>query len=118
MRKLKLSFYFFTAMLMAGCSGDAVEVIDLNRVLDVMVTTLDQTQTKMGAAANSEVDEATKSKALAEFNTIFTDNLNAAKIYSQPLATTENGDASFSGFVDKKQYPWRSDGFVRNLFRP
>jgi hypothetical protein len=112
----------FTAML--GCSDSTeVNVIDLNKVLDVMIETLDQMPAVTGANAvtpvsdtgfiktalndgSSEspaVDEATKEKYMQEFNARYTENLNKAQFYPQPLATEVKNDGSFSGFVDANQ---------------
>jgi hypothetical protein len=92
-------------VVVAACSSEPeVEVIDLDKVLDVTMNTMDQVQARTVApVAGQPVDEAAKQKHLDEFNTQLTQNLNAAKIYSQPLATEVKRDGSFEGFVDTNQ---------------
>ena len=92
-------------VMVAACSSEPeVEVIDLDKVLDVTMNTMDQMQGKMVVPSEGQaVDEATKQQHLDKFNTLFTQNLNNAKIYSKPLATTVKSDGSFEGFVDANQ---------------
>lgn len=104
-------------VVIAACSGEPeVELIDLDKVLDVTMNTMDQVKTETAAPiAGQPVDEATKQKQLDEFNTLFTQNLNNAKIYSQPLATEVKRDGSFEGFVDANQ-DLKQDSGEKKLF--
>jgi hypothetical protein len=103
-------------ILLAGCSSDSVEVVDLNRVLDVMADTLDQTQAKMGSEfeGNSE-DPVVRQEYMEQFNVLYAENLNAAKLMSTPVGTSVQSDGSISGFNDPNQN-MTMDGSERQIF--
>lgn len=107
-----LAFAAFIIFL-AGCSdsNEPSEVIDLNKVLDVMVSTLDQMQAKMGGeAGGTQPDQAAREKFMQEFNVQYALNLNEAKLLSKPLGTAVQKDGSISGFVDPNQNMQRDSG--------
>ncbi len=117
MQFIKVASLSALLVVVAACSSEPeVEVIDLDKVLDVTMNTMDQMQAKTVAPiAGQPVDEATKQKQLDEFNTMLTQNLNNAKIYSQPLATEVKRDGSFEGFIDANQ-DMKQDSSENKLF--
>jgi hypothetical protein len=116
---MKIKTMFFAGaltVLLSGCSNESVEVVDLNRVLDVMVDTLDQTQAKMGSEfqGNSE-DPEVRQQFMDNFNVLYAENLNAAKLMSQPIGTSVQSDGSISGFIDPNQN-MTMDGSEKQIF--
>jgi len=101
MQKLKLFIVAIAALVVASCGGPKVEVINLNKVLDVMVATLNtlkkenKTEKKPEAATAEE-----KKKFMETFNERYITDLNNAKLMSKPLATRVNADGSITGFED------------------
>lgn len=97
---------------MVGCSGSQpVEVVDLNKVLDVMVTTLDQTQAKMGSEFQGKSeDPAIREEFMQTFNKQYAINLNQAKLMSTPIGTEVKSDGSISGFMDPNKNMARDAG--------
>jgi len=99
---MKNSLITLLLLTLAACSGSTpVEVVDLNKVLDVMVTTLDQEQAKMGSEFQGKSeDPAAREEFMTRFNVKYAENLNKAKLMSQPIGTSVNKDGSISGFID------------------
>ena len=102
MIKLKLVLLAFVSILIAGCgSSPKVEVVNLNKVLDVMMSTLDKMKKEKGDKKSA--DKATKEekdKFMKEFNTLYAIALNKAKITSKPIGTVVNTDGSITGYAD------------------
>ncbi len=99
------------ALVLSACSSSTTEIIDLNRVLDVMVDTFDQMEGRaQGDALSETADEAAQQQWMQEFNTAYAGNLNAAQIYSKPLGTEVLADGSISGIVDDNQNMIRDNG--------
>ncbi len=102
MIKLKLALLVFVSLLIAGCgSSPKVEVVDLNKVLDIMMSTLDKMKKAKGDKKSA--DKATKEekdKFMKEFNTLYAIELNKAKITSKPIGTVVNADGSITGYAD------------------
>lgn len=104
MLRLKRFFSAFVIVVLAGCSGPAAEVIDLNRVLDIMAKTFENME--IGSSGQTSIDAkdtATQSKYMAEFNQQFAVNLNDAKLVSHPIETMLNEDGSVTGFHDENR---------------
>jgi len=92
--------------LNVGCAPD-VEVIDLNRVLDVFQETLDEVdgedKSSVDSSAIAEVQEgqdAEGEKQKAEFLGAFANNLNEAKLISSPIGVKFAPDGALHGFKD------------------
>ena len=119
MNKVKLLSIGLVIMLLSACGGgQRVEVIDLNKVLDVMVTTLKEMDAKSNGAKVDPKDTAAKAKYMEDFNKLFATKLNAAKVYSQPIGTQVEKEGSIMGFLDKnKNMKYELGNGDRRLFR-
>ena len=100
MRKLKILSLVLTMILLLSCGGQTVEVIDLNKALDVTVATLDQMNASRSGVEVQSTDKQAKEIFLKEFNTKYAENLNNAKLTQNPLGTTVNPDGSVTAFND------------------
>ena len=103
-----------------GCGSDeVVEVIDLNRVLDVMTATLDELKNTpvKDADINAEGAEtkALPKEDIALFLSHFEKNLNAAKLLSTPIGTSMSKSGTITGFTDQDKNGVR-DGSDKLLF--
>ena len=106
-----------------GCGSDeVVEVIDLNRVLDVMTATLDELKSTPveGVEKNAEGTETTATKTLAKedialFLRQFEKDLNAAKLLSTPIGAGMSKSGAITGFTDQDKNGIR-DGSDKLLF--
>lgn len=118
MKSLKVSVLSMLLFVLAGCGGGGnVEVIDLNRVLDVMVSTLDSMQAPMGSKKADDGQETPEKAAfMTEFNGNFAADLNAAKLMSQPIGTEVNADGSITGFTDANKN-MMLDGSDKKVFK-
>jgi hypothetical protein len=120
--------------LLTGCAQtEPVEVIDLNRVLDILVQVLDDSaggaaeQTQLTATnetdgaetgAEAEVvpvpEDPTKTKA---FLNRYASALNAANLIQSPIGVHIKDDGSIEGFVDSNQNMVREADDEPHLFR-
>ena len=101
MLRIKGFFSVFLIIVLTGCGGQEAEVVDLNRVLDIMGKTMDSME--VGTTGQTKIDtkdSATQSKYMTEFNNRFAVNLNDAKLASHPIETVINPDGSVTGFKD------------------
>jgi hypothetical protein len=89
--------------MLSACGGQRVEVINLNRVLDVMKSTLKEMDAKGGGAKIDPKDTAAVQKYMNDFNTAFAKNLNAAKLMKTPIGTKVEREGSILGFTDKNK---------------
>ncbi|CAM2010482.1 hypothetical protein [Acanthopleuribacter pedis] len=106
----KWRFPLLTACLLfaSACSTTQVEVIDLNKVLDVMTATIDSfaDQKVEGAEEGANAEEVLAAAASdnqvvsSEFLATYTKNLNEAKVMSTPVGTLMRPDGAIEGFQD------------------
>ena len=125
MRHAIVPFCVVMLALVGGCSSSSVEVVDLNKVLDIFsatLTELDGTKTadvtakaddakagdaKAGDEANKAVvgievvDEEDKDKT-ASFVKLFQTKLNAAKLVSSPITVKIEESGIINGFANNK----------------
>ena len=119
---LLLAGLLFVTLSMGCGSDEVVEVIDLNRVLDVMTATLDELKSTPveGVDKNAEGTETTATKTLAKedialFLRQFEKNLNAAKLLSTPIGAGMSKSGAITGFTDQDKNGIR-DGSDKLLF--
>ena len=116
--KMRHTIPFCLAMLalVAGCSSSVtVDVIDLNKVLDIFSKTLTELDGQKPADVNAEaggnvkaqavvgieaVDEEDKEKT-ESFVKLFRTKLNAAKLVSTPIGVKIEDSGVINGFADK-----------------
>ncbi len=117
MRHLRFLLCLTILTTICGCQSALVEVIDLNKVLDLFQATLTELDGEEAAAAKvngadaevetaeqevvgievvNEVDEAKKK----EFLNLFITKLNAAKLVSTPIGVIMHESGAIIGFVD------------------
>ena len=115
MKHLKFLLCLGLLTTICGCQSTAVDVIDLNKVLDEFQATLTELDGKEAAAAKAdgedaeaeeqeivgievvkEEDDAKKEKFLS----LFTTKLNAAKLISKPIGVTLHESGTINGFAD------------------
>lgn len=101
-----LGLIFLT--LMSGCQSTSVNVVDLNKVLDIFQATLTELDAKGGAAEAKEkavvdqiepVKEEDKAKE-EQFLTLFRAKLNAAKVSKIHVGVVMTPAGVFQGFAD------------------
>lgn len=115
-------------LLAGGCSEDntdvKVEVIDLNRVLDIMTRTMDQMKNEKvegvpqaGQSFTPLTPAPGDEEKIGTFLGAFLDNLNNAnpKLMSQPIAALLQPDGSIIGFTDENRN-FTIDGPDKKLF--
>lgn len=108
MKKWSLPLLTACFLFTSACSTAHVEVIDLNKVLDVMIATIDQLADNKveGADENANAEEvlaaadADNSAVSGEFLTTYTKNLNDAKVMTKPVGTVMRSDGAIEGFQD------------------
>lgn len=92
-----------TALLITGCGQPPVEVIDLNRVLDIMTDVLDeQSAADMDPSSTPVATERDLAKEKA-FSETFAQRLNDANLLSQPIGVQIDESAQVIGFEDNNQ---------------
>jgi len=115
MKKVKLLLCLGLLTAICGCQSVSVDVVDLNKVLDLFqesLTELDgeqlaeakadgadgetQEQGVVGIEAVDVEDDAKKE----EFLTVFRTKLNAAKLVAKPIGAVFHESGSVNGFVD------------------
>ncbi|MCP4698140.1 MAG: hypothetical protein GY862_15000 [Gammaproteobacteria bacterium] len=134
----RLKHYILTAgigcvLFLSGCgSSEPVEVIDLNKVLDVVVDSMKQTSDKQAGggvagdkqdvassaetaetaepAETPKVSDAEKAKKMAEFLALCTENMNKAKLISKPIGLGLLKDGTIEGFVDPNKNSKKDSG--------
>lgn len=118
-------FKFFTVAIVVlfvsacgGGGGPQVEVINLNKVLDISKNTLNEMDAKAGDKKIDANDTAAKQKYMDEFNQTLAKNLNAAKLMSTPIGTKVEREGSILGFTDTNKNMQLDDGRgEQRLFR-
>lgn len=118
-------FKFFTVAIVVlfvsacgGGGGPQVEIIDLNKVLDISKNTLNEMDAKAGDKKIDANDAAAKQKYMDEFNQTLAKNLNAAKLMSTPIGTKVEREGSILGFTDTNKNMQLDDGGgEKQLFR-
>ncbi len=110
MLRLKILLAALSLVVVAGCGGPRVDVIDLNKVLSVMTATLDKMKKEHGNKTIDQNDPIAKQKFMKEFNTRFAKDLNAAKMISKPIGTRIEADGSVLGFTDTNKNMVRDYG--------
>ena len=105
MKKIALIFSLFSLFTIVGC-GSKVEMVDLDKVLDIISDTLD-------SLANTSIDDGTVDQSTGTVEAIapekinpeheqlflstLEDNLNAAQLISDPIDAAMKADGSISG---------------------
>lgn len=125
---MKIIFCVFISLLIMSCSSNrGNEVVDLNKVLDVFASTMDEKDIKQVAAADiteetpeaqnfKQISAAEESKAdLDDFITDFSINLNKAKLASFPIAVNYTGSGAIQGYRDNNSN-FKKDSGERALF--
>ncbi len=110
MLRVKILLAVLLLVVMNGCGGPSVDVIDLNKVLSVMTATLDKMKKDYGGKTIDKNDTAARQKFMQEFNTRFAKDLNAAKMISKPIGTRIEADGSILGFTDLNKNMTRDYG--------
>lgn len=93
------------ALGLTACGGsDAnVEVVNLNKVLEVMNKTMDKMQKEVAASGESKLnkeDPAVRKAFMEKFNVELAKDLNEAKLMSTPIGTEVKNDGAIEGFAD------------------
>lgn len=116
-QKRNLLIILFLMFICLGCTSQPVEVIDLNKVLDIFNATMDEfKQTPMeGVSATTGTItpvgmENQNPKYDAMFIQAFAENLNSAKLMSRPLGVGMKSDGALEGFIDPNQNLVRDTG--------
>ncbi len=86
-----------------GCgSEEPVEVIDLNKVLNILTQTLDELKnTSVEGAADSSGSKTLSQEDIKLFLRHFEKNLNAANLISTPIVTSMAKSGAITGYADK-----------------
>ncbi len=88
-----------------GCGSDEpVEVIDLNKVLNIMTQTLDElknTSVKDAGGEDSSAPKTLSQEDIKLFLRHFEKNLNAANLISTPIVTSMAKSGAITGYADK-----------------
>jgi len=104
------------AVMLASCGSDeVVEVIDLDKVLAVMTTTLDELKDTSVEGADATATKTLPEEDIKLFMDHFEKNLNAAKLYSKPISTSMSKSGAITGFTDTDRNGIR-DGSDKLLF--
>lgn len=112
-------------LIVGGCQSQAVNIVDLNKVLDIFQATLneldgtDVAQAKVnGSDDNADVEsgEAKESEVVGievvkeedkakqeKFVSLFRTKLNAAKVSAVPVGVTMDASGAIKGFADANQ---------------
>lgn len=98
-----------------GCGSSNVEVVDLNKVLDVFAQTLTELDSKHadkgGEADVAVVDEANeKAEFQKEFVELYADNLNKAKLVSGSVGVIMAPSGDIEGYKDTNSDKKKSSG--------
>ncbi len=99
-------------MIIAGCSSQKKETVDLDKVLNIMQSTLDELNKTVPVKSGIYTDNTTDGsfapippeKQNDEFNRVFTrrfqQNLNAAKLAQNQIGVNMPQDGSVEGYID------------------
>ena len=119
---MRFAKYGMAVLLMVatvGCGSTNVEVVDLNKVLDVFgdtLTELDGKHSDKGEAEVEVVDEASeKAEFQKEFVDLYTTNLNKAKLVSGSIGVVMAPSGDIEGFKDKNS-DMKKDAGEKKLF--
>lgn len=113
------------AFVFMGCSSEQVEVVDLNKVLDVMANTLDSFKTEkaegseVGADGKLATIDPTKENKeyMNKFVTKYQSDLNALPIMkTTAVGVALNSDGSVEGYADNNKN-LKKDGSEKPLFK-
>lgn len=114
MRHVTLPFCLVLLALVGGCNSVAVDVVDLNKVLDLFAESLTELDGKEAANVKAEggddandqavvgievVESEDKSKT-DSFVKLFRSKLNAAKLVSKPIGVKIEESGVINGFAD------------------
>ncbi len=102
--------FVLTGVLLTGCST-STEIIDLNKVLDIMTATLEELKQESPASAADPAQETIEPLdnefEAAEYNEIFLTrfaaNLNKAKLISSSIGVGMLNTGAIEGFIDKNK---------------
>ena len=114
MRYVIVPFCLVMLALVGGCSSTPVEVVDLNKVLDIFSATLTELDGKQAADVDAaagddaenqavvgvEVVDAEDKEKTESFITLFRTKLNAAKLVSKPIGVKIEDSGVINGFAD------------------
>ena len=110
-RRTALPVVLLSALLFAGCHRGPIELIDLDRVLDILSEELKRpidaaatdsveiAKTEDGKVAGLE-ESAEKPEMTRQFLDRFAKSLNAAKLLSTPIGVRMDSSGSMYGFTD------------------
>jgi len=100
------------SMMLTACGGsDPVEVVDLDKVLDVVTATFDTLDSASpDGVGETAVDPAQSDEKMQDFLVLCTANLNDAKIVSQPIGLALLSEGAFEGFMDPNQNGTKDSG--------
>ena len=101
MIKLHISGLIGACMILTGCGGGGgdVEVVDLNKVLDVVSKSFVNFNANEGELPD-ELTQAQKDIRIKDFATDTAISLNEAQISANTLGFAGKSDGSFEGFAD------------------
>jgi hypothetical protein len=101
-RKMALSGLVAACLFLTSCGGSGEPtLVDLNKVLDAVVETLDQFSTDRGGQADASAVDTASEAEMDEFLAACTDNMNRIQVTDKPVALAFLDDGSFEGFVDE-----------------
>jgi len=114
MKYFSLLLCFGFVATFCGCKGTQVDVVDLNKVLDLFQASLTELDGKESANAVAGAEGETTEEGVVgievvekedeakknEFLTLFTAKLNAAKLVSKPIGVTLHDSGTINGFAD------------------
>lgn len=114
---MRCAQYGLIALLMTaivGCGSSNVEVVDLNKVLDVFASTLDELDKKHSDKGESEVaavDAADEEDGQRkEFLDLYATNLNKARIIKSAVGVEMSPSGDILGFKDANSNKARDSG--------
>lgn len=111
--KTIISTFALAILCFAGCNEANVEVVDLNKVLDVFQATLDRLDGEDKEAAQAEAlepvaeEDQEKTKTFAD---AFAKDLNEAKLLSKPIGVEVAQSGTIEGFQDLNKDNQRAAG--------
>lgn len=109
-RIIMVTLMISALLVFSGCSSQRNEIVDLDKVLDIMKSTLDeldatQTEGPYGDVSGDTIKPLDSGSQNPEYNRMFVErfsaNLNNAKIASSPIGVSMVQDGSVEGFIDQ-----------------
>ncbi len=114
MKKIILMIAVFSLIFIQGCSSDRVEMVDLDRVLDIMAETIESLEERPGnvsLVANESImaidPDHQSSEKTDLFLVTFENNLNSANLISDPIRPVMDSGGTvvgYNGRTDQKLF--------------